>query len=335
MKKAIIVVIAILTILGCSEEESVEIIYDFKITPFGENNVTIDWIENETGNIVKFTIDTDNQFNTPVVETETESSENTITLSGLAPVTNYFLKIEVIKNGGIIWSEIKDFTSLYTTEIVNYPSTDGVEICAVLKYVSTKLAPSSKKVIFMHEAQSSKLNWNASGIVDTLIRDGHLCVAFDFRGHGGSNYSGDITRVFFDEPWLYREDFDATINYLDSIDLDCSDDIIVFGASLGACVATAVSSYDNVIGGVAASAIEYYSRNMMGDPIIPKGMYYIAGELDNVLQVDYGLDANSLFNGTLEPRQVEIIPGSTAHSIALLEDHKFLIPKAIDWVRKL
>ncbi len=335
MKKAIIVILVILTILGCSEEESVEVIYDFKISPLGENDVKVDWTENETGNIVKFTIYTDNQFDTPVVETETESSENTITLSGLAPMTNYFLKIEVLKDGGIIWSEIKDFTSSYTSEIVNYPSTDGVEICAIRQYISTKLSPSSKKVIFMHEAYSTKSVWNATGIIDSLIKAGHLCVAFDFRGWGGSNYSGNAYRVFIDEPWLLREDFDATINYLDTIDLDCSDEIIVFGSSMGACVATVVSSYDYVKGGVVASVLEPYTIRMMEDQITPKGMYYIAGKLDDVLGVDYVLSANNLYNRTLEPRKIEILLGSPSHGVNLFEVDKQLVIEAIDWVNKL
>ncbi|MCK4745968.1 MAG: hypothetical protein KAT15_02990 [Bacteroidales bacterium] len=63
------------------------------------------------------------------------------------------------------------------------------------------------------------------------------------------------------------------------------------------------SSYKNVIGGVAASAVESISRNMGADPFAPSGIYNIVGSSD--------------------------------HGVRLLESNPELITEAIEWVRDL
>ncbi|PLX11999.1 MAG: hypothetical protein C0597_14200, partial [Marinilabiliales bacterium] len=237
----------------------------------------------------------------------------------------------------ILWSEIQEFTSFYTVEAVKYPSTDDVEICATLSYVSTKLNSSSRTAIFLHEFMMSKSSWGETFIKDTLLREGYVCVAIDFRGHGCSVFSGDNTTLIH-MPWQLREDFDATLDFLETVELERSNEIVVFGASMGACVATMVSSYENVIGGVAASAVQSISVNMAEGNFAPKGMYYLAGELDKsdgVLEIDFEKDAIALFNGTREPKKYEIKPDTRAHGVAILEGDSELINKAIDWVRDL
>ena len=160
-----------------------------------------------------------------------------------------------------------------------------MQISAKLGYIASALSPESRTVIFMHEFQRKKSAWAVTGIMDTLIKDGNLCLSFDFRGHGSSTFSGDITDLI-EKPWMAREDFDATLDYLEDIDLKHSGDVIVFGASIGACVATVASSYPEVNGGVAASAVEYLSRQMLEEALVPRGMLYIAGELDKNVDKD-------------------------------------------------
>ena len=56
-----------------------------------------------------------------------------------------------------------------------------------------------------------------------------MCIAIDFRGHGSSTSIADIS-VLIDRPWLLRQDFDATLDYLESRDLELSDEIVVFAS---------------------------------------------------------------------------------------------------------
>jgi alpha-beta hydrolase superfamily lysophospholipase len=141
-----------------------------------------------------------------------------------------------------------------------------------------------------------------------------------------------------DQPRMLKEDFDATIQMLDTIHLEHSSEVIVFGASMGACVATSTSTYSDVLGGVAASAVAKISRSMWGSgTFAPAGIFYIAGELDKnaALNIDYEKDANSLSSITKEPSMVKIVEDSYDHGVRLLEVDPDLIAEAIEWVRDL
>lgn len=339
MSKLIKYLVLVLLILNYScekEDNAVNYDFDFKIKPVGENQVTIEWEGITEGENIRFVIDTDSNFLTPVIDSEASTESNASTLSGLEPVTDYFIKIEVQKSNEVIWSNIEEFTSFYTVEPVKYNSTDDVEICATLSYVSSKITSNSRTAIFLHEFMKSKSSWGVTFIKDTLIREGYLCVAIDFRGHGCSVFSGELTSII-EIPTQLREDFDATLEFLETIELERSGEIVIFGASMGACVATMVSTYDNVLGGVAASAVESISRDMANVPFAPKGIYYLAGELDKneAQNIDFEQDAIRLYNSTNEPKQYEIIQDSPAHGVTILEGDNELITKAINWVRNL
>jgi len=338
MKKiiSIVLVLIILIALACETDDEGTQVFSFELKPKEETKLYIEWEDISDAETIRFTIDTDSSFLYPVVVSEINTENNCITLDGLEPVTDYVIKIEVENSGQLLWSEIKEFTSFYTVEVVNYPSTDDVEICATLSYVSTKLTSSSPTAIFMHEFMKTKSSWGNTSIRDTLLRDGYVCLAFDFRAHGCSAYSIDLLSLR-EMPWLFREDFDASLDFLETIELERSGEVVVFGASMGACVATTVSTYEQVIGGVAASSVESISKNMNLIPFAPKGMFYIAGELDKseALGIDFELDAIALWNNTDEPKHFEIKPATAAHGVDLFEGDTDLLNKTIDWVRNL
>jgi pimeloyl-ACP methyl ester carboxylesterase len=319
-----------------AEPELNPVSFEYKVRIEGENAILINWDQPEAGTSLRISISKSESFVNPLSSHEVAVSDGTIRLSGLTPMTAYFLLAELKDEEKVIWSESSEFTSGYTTEMVSYASTDEVQISAKLAYVSTALSPGSRTVIFMHEFTRTKTSWNASGILDSLVRDGNLCLAFDFRGHGSSIYGGDVVDLI-EKPWMAREDFDATLDYLEGRDLKRSGEIIVFGASIGACVATSVSSYPEVIGGIAASPVEFLSRDMTTGILVPRGMFYIAGELDkNVSRgIDFGIDAISLSAQTEEPTMVLVMEGAAEHGVDLLESYPELIPEALQWVRDL
>jgi pimeloyl-ACP methyl ester carboxylesterase len=144
----------------------------------------------------------------------------------------------------------------------------------------------------------------------------YLCIAIDFKNHGCSTRDNAAYDILA-EPWIVREDFDATLDYLETLNLNHSDEVIVFGASIGACVATYVSSYEQVIGGIAASANKYYTELMSENSFTPEGMYYFAGELDVTSTSEYEEDAYSLLQLTESPTDVYIKDGTNAHGVDL------------------
>lgn len=336
MRTTLPAVALFLGLISCQKENPNQESFVFEITPVGETGVSVDWAEMNAFYTVRFLIDVEDLFDSPMIVKEVEASKKTIYMEGLSPLTKYNMRIEVWDEQEIIWSEIESFTSLYTNEVIRYMSTDQVELCANLAYISTSLSNKTRVVVFMHEFSKSKSSWYVTGLVDTLIKDGNLCLAIDFRGHGCSGFEGDVLSLI-DEPWMLREDFDATIACLDTLGLEHASDIIVLGASMGACVATAVSSYDQVIGGVAASAVKNISEKMLQVPLIPQGIFYIAGELDKNegLGIDYEADAYSLHDVTEQPSKVTIIERSTEHGVGLLEANSALVSEALEWVRNL
>ena len=329
--------ITVFLILNACQKEQAEVpSYEFNIDQEGESSVHLSWSDIEAGNNLRIVVDETDDFDSPVLTREPEASLESITLDGLSPMTDYFMRIEVRKDQETTWSEDFEFSTSYYSEVVKFNSTDNVELAANLAYISTKLTSSSKTILFLHEFQSSRSSWLITGIIDTMISDGNICLALDFRGHGSSTFEGDITQLL-EEPWMLREDFDATLDFLDTISLDWSGEIIVCGASMGACVATVGSSNENVLGGVAASAVESLSIQMTDEALIPKGMFYIAGERDKniTLEIDYERDANNLFKSTIPPARVEILKDDGSHGVSLFESSPGLIPEVIDWIRAL
>ena len=335
MKTTLALLLFICVLISCEKTEEAEQ-FEFDLETQGESVLFVQWAEiGPEYSIHLFASATDN-FEQIASASSANASEGSAILYDLSAMTAYYLKIEVKNGEELLWSDIREFSTKYTQRNVKYGTTGEEELCASVAYVSDRLMSDSKVAIFMHEFQSSKSSWYKTAIPDTLIKDGYLCVAIDFKGHGCSSFTDDVTRLL-EEPWLLREDFDATIHMLDTIGLPHSQEIVVLGASMGACVATCVSSYENVLGGVAASAVRKLSEEMLNVPLIPKGMFYLAGELDKNVAKDiyFEKDARDLFETTREPGKVVIVPGTSEHGVMIFESSLSLTAEAIAWVRSL
>jgi dienelactone hydrolase len=310
--------------------------YKFDVNAVGESSVEIKWDENIESPSINFKVDTSEFFTSPIVDVDIESTENNVSIFGLTALTDYYLQIEIKDGNEVIFLEIHEFKSSYTAEEVSYPSTNEVYVSATVGYIESKLSESSKKIIFLHGAGQRRSVWMQTDIATELIKDGNLCIFIDFRGHGRTGYSGE-TLTLLERPWEFREDFDATVGFLDTINLPCSDDIIVMGESLGASVAAAVSTYDKVIGGVASSTPKSISIALFEGTIAPKGMFYLAGELDKneYRGIDYLEDANYFYDITSGQRQVEIVLDSDLHGVELILSDESLVQKVVEWVRGL
>jgi pimeloyl-ACP methyl ester carboxylesterase len=320
---------------SCKEKDSIKIEYQFNIQPSEETQVDISWDNFVSNQSVYIEVDTNNQFLQPIVETTVESILGFTSIQDLDPATDYFIKIEVKENDEIVYTQTDEFSTSYISETVRYPSTDEVELCASLCYVSSKISDSSKTIIFLHAFMQNRSYWKQTKIPKQLIKEGNLVVLIDFRGHGQSTYNGDVFTLS-DRPWELRDDFDATLAFLETNELPCSGEVIVIGASMGACVTTVVCSYENIKGGVAVSAVEGISRAMFDAPLSPKGVFYIAGELDvDSRNRSCADDAINLFNITADPKQVEVVPNTQGHGAELILPNSNLYYKVLDWVRNL
>ena len=323
---------------ACQKENETPANYDFDFFyhTIDEDAVGIEWSDIDPKYKIRFQIDEDADFQNPLTEQTVDADQNQIILSGLEAISEYILKIEVLDNQLLLWSNTYVFTTGYTIRPVKFKSTDNVLLCAELSYISSRLTQNSKTVILMHEFTRNKGFWNKTHIIDTLVREGYLCLALDFRGHGCSTFDQEITTIV-SNPSMVMQDYYATIVFLDTLSIMRSNDLIVLGGSMGACVATAASSEYQVLGGIAASATEYMTNLMYDKDLEPKKMFYIAGELDknSALNIDYEKDAHKLASMTKDTSKVWIQKGSSAHGIDLLYEEKELLMETISWIRSL
>ena len=156
IKNLSFLVILSVALLTCQQEDPIEVSLEINISPKGENEVIIDWDDPGAGTTVKFIVDVNDNFTDPLLTSKVSVSNGTASLSGLAPMTSYFLKTELWEDQEIIWFGTEEFTSGYTIEIVKYESTDNVILSAKLAYISSSLTPESRTVLFMHEFMKSK-----------------------------------------------------------------------------------------------------------------------------------------------------------------------------------
>jgi len=336
MKNLIILIFATGFLYGCSKENTNPTGYDFEISPLGESELEIEWKGDANGKIVQFTVDVLDSFSDPLKHFTTDFSDETFTIGDLLALTKYYIKIEILHNSESIWSEIQEFETSFTKISDTYQTEDDLKISCTINYISAKLSSSSRTVIFMHEFSKNKSSWGATKLIDSLVMDGDLCIAFDFRGHGSSTSVPDPTKLI-DEPWKLIKDFDATVKYIETLELSFSDEVIVIGASMGACVATAVSSYPNVIGGIASSTSKAISEKSIDINFAPKGMFYLASELDKNtgLNIDYMADAYALSDITDDPTKVFVLKSSGSHGILLIQSSHELKNEILEWVRGL
>jgi len=189
-------------------------------------------------------------------------------------------------------------------------------------------------VIFIHQGGSSREEWTSLEIFEQISEHGMLALAYDVRGHGESSGEADFSTLF-DDPLQAPRDLAAAIDWLEKSGRVDMSRIAIVGASIGAnlaCVAAGSRDF-NVKTAVAMSGKVSAVYNLAGGEeklTDLKSVFLIASELEQDGQ--RAAWAAELYAMTGEPRQLEIVAGSSGHGVSVFEDDPTLQQRIVDWL---
>ena len=216
---------------------------------------------------------------------------------------------------------------------VEFSTDDNVTIVATVSE-PRNVKGSTAAVIFIHQGGSSREEWTSLEIFQNISEQGMLALAYDVRGHGASSGEADFSTLF-DDPLQAPRDLAAAIDWLEQSGQVDMSRIAIVGASIGAnlaCVAAGSRDF-NIKTAVAMSAKVSAVYNLAGGEEKLAGLksvFLIAAELEQDGQ--RAIWAADLFAMTEEPRQLEIVAGSSGHGVSVFEDDPILQQRVLDWL---
>ncbi len=158
---------------------------------------------------------------------------------------------------------------------------------------------------------------------------GYITLAYDIRGHGASG--GSFSNADFDNPDTSPRDMEAAIAFIGNQPDADAERIGIIGSSVGgnlACVASQnrwAKSAINISGKTSAV------RNLAAEPNLDlHSMFHISSSGDGGGQ--RAIWANELFGFTTSSRQVEVVSGSSAHGVAVIQADPTLVDRILDWL---
>ncbi|PLX11861.1 MAG: hypothetical protein C0597_14425 [Marinilabiliales bacterium] len=320
MKKALLIVLLFAVLSSCEEESGSLIdIKSLLPTEVSYDGFQANWEIVEQADFYEIVL-TDDIFFNSIIETFTieGASTNFYKFENLEPDKFYYCKVRYSVNG-----EYSDYSGINSAQTNRYNLTfqveadDGIKIFGELdkRLVNNDPAP---LFLFMHQGGQDLSEWRRHQLYKMAVDSGFICAAIDFRAHGRSEgvYSPNRTK--------YPDDLHAVLDYLNSLEYVEQNNIVAIGASLGAIMATGISSYSEVTAAVAISSYYYSVFETFGD-INVQNVFYITSEYDNAI------NSEMLFDITSGVRKIKIISRSGDHGLRLLESED-LVYEVYDWM---
>jgi len=214
-------------------------------------------------------------------------------------------------------------------EQVKFETDDGYSISAVIGKPEN-IEEDLPGIILIHQGGSSKEEWG--NFFDELVKQKYIVLAYDVRGHGGSDKVGNIYALFND-PNLAPHDLFAAFEYLKNNDNLDADKIAIIGASIGANLACVGVTKLNIKTSVSISAKTSAVENLNGSKELNlKSIFFIASTGDqNGKRVEW---AKELYDKTEEPRKIEIVSNSSAHGVSIFKDKPQVKNEIIEWLKE-
>jgi len=302
-----------------------------------ETSITVNW--NQVPGCSGYTVilSTDSAGNNVVLSEPVGPEIVNYTISELNPATIYYCKVICsLGDSEKVESNVLRVLTKYHKEKVFFKANEEITLCANIYYDQQLKAPFSKCIIFIPEIGQNKLRWKTTDLIDSLVVRGFICMCVELRGHGESTPIEDLFYLV-ESTTALKEDITASINYTTTTYSMEEAKFVLVGASLGAIAATGGSSFENVIGGVAASSVNDFVFVTFGKLVVPKGMFYLAGgnDIGGDPQINFAEDAQRLYEKTDDPKKLFIVAGSDAHGVDLVKNSSDLKKQMIDWISNL
>ncbi|NAS29942.1 alpha/beta fold hydrolase [Flavobacteriaceae bacterium R38] len=217
---------------------------------------------------------------------------------------------------------------------VEFTTNDNITISASYLVPETK-TKSFPAIILIHQGGSSRQEWFQFPMVDQLLKEGYVLLAYDIRQHGKSEKDqGDIFNLF-NNPKRAPLDLQAAIQFLEKDDRIDKKRIGILGASVGAnlaCVAAASDEY-SIKSVVSISSKTEAAQNLSGkeEPLSLKNAFHIASENEQGgLRKKW---AEELYTKTTGKRKIVIAEGSL-HGAYILKASSTLTNQVIKWFKE-
>ncbi len=212
------------------------------------------------------------------------------------------------------------------------PSTSGVSLSATAFVPEASRPPG---IVLLHSLGLDREEWTA--FARRARDEGHLCVAVDFRGHGGSQAANGTARPFRSfapEEWPRLVD-DAAAAHRELLRLGAdADRIAIVGADIGANVAAVyAASAPAIRATVLVSPGRDYRGIVIGPELVrtdKRPMLLIASEGDS-------------YSASICSAMHEAAPGyseirsyaGTAHGAGLIEAHPDAVEQILVWLDEI
>lgn len=333
----IVFLILSLFLVACEKTQDEDVMSE-KIILKEASNITetsfdINWTANVSG-ITSFVLELGETYpwRNPII-IELNPFLNTYNIDQLNGASSYCYRLKAdFSDGTSFTTPIKSTSTLFTTEVVNISTEDGLNLSGKLYYLDymTNAEP-VPGVIFMHELGVFVNNWKSSMVVKSLMREGYVCLVFDFRGHGQSTPIEDLMTLVNDLS-LVAMDLTAAVEFMKDIERVHQDSLALVGASLGGIMAIAGNGFEEVISSVAISAPQNGIYELFPEMTI-KNVFYIAGENDfnPNTNTDFAADAQAMYDDSENPKKIIIVNGTAAHATELFMKDTLLF-EIEDWV---
>ncbi|MGI9241189.1 MAG: alpha/beta hydrolase [Verrucomicrobiales bacterium] len=218
-----------------------------------------------------------------------------------------------------------DPAGLRTTP-ASFVTSDGITISGQIRTPATRPGSVSPVLIMIHQGYRSRGEWDP--YLPPLNAAGYITVAYDIRGHGESE--GTFSNADFDNPNTSPKDLEAAIAFIaDQPELD-AERVGIIGSSVGGNLACVASQRRWAKSAINLSGKTSAVRNLAAEPNLDLlSMYHISSSGDGGGQ--RAIWANELFGLTAGARQVEVIDGSSAHGVAVIQADPTLMDRILDW----
>lgn len=183
--------LALLFILpaGCSDPAAEAPVLNLDFV--AETSITITWTMESMEELKSLTayISMDVDFSESIREIEITGGydQEQMKIDNLRGATRYYCKlVAVLLNNKILESNVIEVTTTFQTEKIHLTTKDRVTLACEVYYLAgnSSLRPG---LIFMHGLGEDHHSWKQTPLLRRLIAGGYVCLAFDFRGHGGSS----------------------------------------------------------------------------------------------------------------------------------------------------